>query len=885
VLTSNIHIAKLIHLLALLCILSLSFLILPASAQERPQVLILHSYHKGVWTDSLIEGIEPVLGAIEGLDIHIEYMDTKKINSAEYYEILREEIRLKFEQITFDVIITSDNNALNFVLGNREILFPSVPVVFCGVNRFSHQMLGGDKNVTGVVEEGDFSATLQVALKMRPHADTIFVITDSTSTSRINFESFKKELTALRRDISVKPLDNTSASQLAEVLSSIPRNDFVFFISYWKDNSGNVISHKSLEKILRKSNVPVFGRSEWMIGLGLTGGKCVSGINQGKTAAELAVKILEGSSTDQIPVIMESPNVYMFDYYEITRHGINRDHLPPDSIIVNSPEPFYRVTKQFAISITISFAILVVLLNLLIINIRQKRKAIEQSRRSEENLRITLHSIGDGVISTDLQGKIIQINPVAEKLTGLRQAQALYRPLEKIFQVFEVNDRSYQDNPIHDVLESGVLHDPAIRILVSSDGEEYHITYIAAPIRASSGEIHGAVLVFRDISKEFILQRQLEQAQKMEAIGTLAGGIAHDFNNLLSVILGYTEMAKIDLQKGSKTDRKLDKVIYGGKRAKDLVQQILAFSRLGERERLPLKPDDAVKEVLQMLRPTIPTTIEINSNIQEGCPQIFADPTQLNQILMNLCTNAYHAMEKSGGKLDISLGEKYFSAEDLVHEPNAHPGTFIHLTVTDTGPGIPPKIQSKIFDPYFTTKQTGKGTGMGLSIIHGIVKSYGGFISLYSEIGKGASFHVFLPVIKGEEIPRHIEEEIDLSGTERLLFVDDEKLLAELGKDMLERYGYEVINKNSGLEALALFQKQPEYFDLVITDQTMPGMTGVELSSRLLEIRPDIKIILCSGYSSIISEEETLSLGIKKFAFKPLTKNDLAKLARMVLDQ
>ncbi|MFT5701790.1 MAG: PAS domain S-box-containing protein [Desulforhopalus sp.] len=399
-----------------------------------------------------------------------------------------------------------------------------------------------------------------------------------------------------------------------------------------------------------------------------------------------------------------------------------------------------------------------------------------------------------------------------------------------------------------------------------------------------NNEIAGFIINGRDATDRQKLEAKLHQAQRMESIGTLAGGIAHDFNNILSAILGYAELARDDCQPGSTIFEDLNEVLEASNRAKSLVHQILAFSRQDDMERIILKPASIVKETITMLRPSLPTTIEITQDIDGETGLVFVDPTQLNQILMNLCTNAYHAMEDTGGKLNISLKEVTLSNEDLLHEPDVTAGTFIQLSIGDSGKGIAPTVKDKIFDPYFTTKETGKGTGMGLSIVHGIVKSYGGFISLYSELGEGTVFHVFLPTTEKEALTENEINDLIPIGRERILFVDDEEILTKMGKTMLERLGYHVTVRNSSLEALETFQNEPDKFDIVITDQTMPGMTGSDLSRRMLQIRPDIPIILCTGYSTIISEGKAKSMGIKEFAFKPLAKRDMARLIRKVLD-
>ncbi len=381
------------------------------------------------------------------------------------------------------------------------------------------------------------------------------------------------------------------------------------------------------------------------------------------------------------------------------------------------------------------------------------------------------------------------------------------------------------------------------------------------------------------------MQAQLQQAQKMETIGTLAGGIAHDFNNILTAILGYAEMARESSLAGSMVANDLAQVVKASHRAKELVKQILAFSRQDETERIPLQPSLIIKEASKMLRSSLPATIGIKLDLDPESGFVMADPTQIHQILMNLCTNAYHAMEETGGTLSISLKKKNPTLEDLANERNPQPGDFIRLSVADTGSGIAPEIREKIFEPYFTTKEIGRGTGMGLAIIHGIVKGYGGHVSCDSQPGEGAVFHVYLPVIADEALSEKTQVDKIQLGNERILFIDDEKTIADMSKSMLERLGYRVTIRTNSMEALATFQNQPEDFDLVITDQTMPDMTGSDLARRMLQLRPGMPIILCTGYSSLVSEEKARSFGIQGFALKPLTKKGIATLIREVLDK
>lgn len=381
------------------------------------------------------------------------------------------------------------------------------------------------------------------------------------------------------------------------------------------------------------------------------------------------------------------------------------------------------------------------------------------------------------------------------------------------------------------------------------------------------------------------LETQLQQSQKMEAIGTLAGGIAHDFNNILGAIIGYAEMIKGDCPDDSSLFHDIDQVLQAANRAKDLVRQILTFSRQAEANKIPVEPSLIIKEAIKLLRSSIPTTIAIVQDIDANAGFVLADPTQIHQILLNLCTNAFHAMEKEGGTLTISLHKKALSLYEPGRESTILSKKFLQLSVRDTGEGIDPKIQEKIFDPYFTTKEVGKGTGMGLAMVHGIVQSCGGFINCVSRLGEGTVFHINLPSFEDHASQENDSKEPVPQGTEHILLIDDEEILLDMSKIMLERLGYQVTAEKDGADAVATFEKQPELFDIVITDQTMPGMTGVDLSRRILQIQPGMPIILCTGYSSLISKEQAHAMGIKGFAMKPLARKDIAVLIRKLLDE
>ncbi|MDA3886248.1 MAG: response regulator [Candidatus Delongbacteria bacterium] len=515
--------------------------------------------------------------------------------------------------------------------------------------------------------------------------------------------------------------------------------------------------------------------------------------------------------------------------------------------------------------------------------INLEQEDIIEDRISQINrLGMILEQTEEDIIITDLEGNINYVNPAFEKITGYSSSEVIGQN-PRFLKSGKQSKELY--NEIWEAITTGNVWRGTI-INKKKDGSLIEEDSTISPMRNNDNENHGYFAIKRDMTAHNKLERQLRQSQKMEAIGTLAGGIAHDFNNTLTAILGYTELAKLELPEDNSTSSKLSEVLRAGNRAKELVKQILTLGRKTEQELIPVRVDLIVKEALKLLRASIPSTIDIRQDIQTLQGTVMADPTQIHQIVMNLCTNSFQAMEEKGGILGTSLEYTDITKFDVEkNEYDIKPGCYLRLLISDTGVGIKKTDIERIFEPYYTTKKVGEGTGLGLAVIDGIIKNINGFISVYSEIGKGSTFSVLLPYNKLiDEIV--VDEKIDElpTGAENILFVDDEEQITALGKMILEDIGYKVTSTLKSNEALKIFRNDPNKFDLVITDISMPGLTGIELSNEMLEIRPDIPIILCTGFSKLLNGVRKDNTSIKQIIMKPFLKKELAVAVREVLD-
>jgi PAS domain S-box-containing protein len=497
----------------------------------------------------------------------------------------------------------------------------------------------------------------------------------------------------------------------------------------------------------------------------------------------------------------------------------------------------------------------------------------EKYRRIIENTKDIIYSINPDGIITFISQQVSLLKYTPQEIIG-RNFEEFIHP-DDLIRV----RRKYKRT-----LEIGEEFLSTYR-LIGSDGSVIYVEDFSKVVW-DNDEVVQITGVLRDVTVKHQLENQLRQSQKMEALGTLAGGIAHDFNNILSAIMGYTELVLLDTPSDSKDEEKLNEVVKASMRAKDLVNQILTFSSQSDHEQKPMNITLVLKEVLKLLRASIPSTIEIHQKINSKYDTIMADPIEIHQVIMNLCTNAAQAMGERGGILDVMLLDLDIIAENKDQHPDLINGSYVVLSVSDTGHGITKDVIEKIFDPYFTTKKKNGGTGLGLSVVHGIVRSYGGAISVNSEVGIGSTFNVYLPKIEVLEDNLTLEHQEPIPfGIEKILFIDDEQVLVKVNKDFLERLGYNVTTRTSSIEALELFKKQPNRFDLIITDQTMPNLTGTNLAEEFIKIRSDIPIILCTGFSKNISRKKLESIGIKEFVMKPIVQRDLATAIRKVLNE
>ncbi len=1001
------------------CLFFLLFLLAPAwvqaasapSREGKKSVLILHSYHKAAWTDKLTAGIRSALDRTADVDIAVEYMDTKRIKTAAYFQALEKVYSLKYADTVFDVVIVSDDNAFDFALPRQDGLFKGAPIVFCGVNRFDPEKLEGKPQVTGVVEKGDFEETLRFAARVRPKADAVYVVLDHTHTGQLNEKGFLAALKRRHPQLSARYLTDLSVADLASALAAADPSDFAFFISYWQDDRGRHVSPDTLSEAFHQSAVPIFGRSEWMINKGMTGGKCVSGFDQGAAAGRMAARIMNGESASAIPVALNSPNRFMFDHEMLMRYGIDPSDLPAKSTVYNRPKPtFYEKYEALIWATAAVLAVLTALVLVLAYNSARRLRMEKALRASEARFRALVENAVDAIFLVGRKGNVVDVNPKAceslgynrrellqcrvrdfdadfdneEALEGLwdrlclnrsvgiesrhlrkdgtvfpvqlriglleiddkpfamcmahditerkqmeaelRESEARYRQLVqhapagiyeidlKKFRFVSVNDvmceyTGYSREEFMEMSPDGLLTDESIaafarrlKNLTPDDptptSAEYQIrgkngrafwVLVNARFSFENGVPVRAMAVAHDLTalrkteaEKKRLEAKLAQVQKIEALGTLAGGIAHDFNNLLMGIQGNASLMLHDKGRGPDDAQRLHNIEQYIQRGVELTGKLLGLGRGGKYEVRPADPNRLVKECAEMFGRT-KKEIRIVYELKKGVWTIACDQGQIDQVLFNILINAWQAMP-DGGDLHIATANTVLD-EAFVQPHSAAPGRYVKISITDTGIGMDQATMARIFDPFFTTKERGRGTGLGLASAYGIVKNHDGIIDMTSQIGQGSTFNIYLPTAESEVDDSKPADSRLIDGSEKILLVDDEEMVLDVGAKMLEKLGYAALKASSGREALEIYREHHESIDMVVLDMIMPEMSGAEAFDRLREIDPDARVLLSSGYSLDGQATDILARGCLGFIQKPFNLQELSQKVREVLDR
>ncbi len=875
---------KTVIILILLFITAASLRVHAGDSLEPDHVLLLNSYNQRMtWVKDIIRAVEDVLDPDNNnIVLHISNMDSKQFHSPEYFDSYKSYLKNKYMDSNFSLIFSSDNNAFDFLRKNRNNLFPDVPVVFCGVNNFKDEQIKGSDKFTGIAEVFSARRTVEMALKLHPETKKVFIVNDYLETGRAWQKDIHMTLADMKDEIKITYAKNLAMDELQATIASLDKNTIVLLGVYFADRDGKYFTYEKVGGMISGvSHVPVYCLLEFNMGKGVVGGEVISGYYQGQAMANIGRRILEGEDPNSIPVLLKGTNRVIFDYQQMKRFELTESSIPDGSVVINKPFSVFQEYKKQIITIMTMIIFLVITIVALILNILRRTRAEEALRVSHERFLTVLNSLDATIYVADMETyEILFINKYMIESFGKDMTG------EICWDVFRGDSRPCPHCTNKQLIDKN-KNPTGVCVWQGKNPitGKWYINYDRA-IEWTDGRMV-KLQIATDITDSKMMEEELRQAHKMESIGTLAGGIAHDFNNILSIIIGNAELALDDTPDWNPSHRNIKEIKTASLRAKDVVKQLLSFSRKMEQEQKPIDITNVIKESLSLIRSSVPSSIEIRDNTPESCDTILADSTQIHQVLINLCTNAAHAMSEDGGLLEVSLRKYVIEKRSNSIFKDMTPGNYLELIVADTGTGIEIETCEKIFDPYFTTKEVGKGTGMGLAVVHGIVKNHKGEIYVNSVPGKGTTFTILFPITAKpqEQITKPEAVKPTPSGGETILFVDDEEALVDMAKLILGRLGYTVQISTNPVEALALFEADPTLFDLVISDMTMPQMSGIKLSEKIKEIQNDIPIIICTGHSSLIDEERAKDIGISAFAMKPITMSEIEKLIRGVLDK
>jgi PAS domain S-box-containing protein len=853
------------------------------SSQVGRRVLVLNSYHAGYsWSDGELQGLQRVLSrAFPGLIPSVEFLDAKRDPALLHHEEQLAYIRHKYDGGRFDLIITLDDAALQFALEHRQVLGEEVPIVFGGVNNYRPERFSGVPRITGVAEAFDFAGNLDLALQLRPKLKTMHLLIDAAESTKDTLVAFEKVAVGYRNRLRFERIEGWTAEGLLERVAALPPEDVIFYIGGARDINGRIVSEDQdyLRTLYERCAAPIIMVNQPVLPLAYgpgwenaiwygLGGRMISADLHGEAVGEIAVRILRGEDASLIPVVTASPTRLAFNYRQMQRHNIDPSRLPPEAEIFNRSAGFFelyrwRILGALLLILFLAGAVVVLLLN------TWRRKRAEQALLL---LRAAVDQAKDLIALIDFKGDVLYANPAlvrvmrGEKMRALVRCDELWRG---------------EDGSVLSFDKIGTLAADAGRwqqrvAINRQDGQPGFLQVIVTPIHSDEGRPSQFLLIGQDVTQESRLEEQVRVSQKMDAIGTLASGIAHDFNNILTAIVVNTELAEAELSRDHPATEMLGEMRKATERASHLVRQILTFSRHAEPKRENLCVTPIIKETLKFLRATVPASVEIKHSVVAS-PKIGVDPTQLYQVVLNLCTNAAHAIGGRAGLIDVVEEAVDVGSDMIAAHPDLVPGLHLKLSVKDNGEGMPAEVVRRIFEPFYTTKKPGQGTGLGLSVVHGILKQHRATITVYSSPGQGTVFHLYFPAVQNDA------SQLDGSGGgalpvvrgtgQRIVLVDDELAITQVASRVLEQAGFNVTTFN--LPDTALEYLRAGGCDLLITDYSMPGIGAFQLVRRVRVAVPNLPVILISGYLTDADRQRAAELGIDSILDKPLSVRSL----------
>ncbi|WP_321403125.1 ATP-binding protein [Maridesulfovibrio sp.] len=876
------------HIFAVTLLIVSVFLASVALAEsDKRNVLYLNSYQNGYkWSDEILEGVRSYFSESGmNIDMHIEYMDTKRFKGQEFMEILHSYYVFKYQKYKFSAIVVSDNNALNFMLRYRDTFFPGVPVIFCGINDFRPQVIAGLDNYCGVLENPDIKDNLDLALKINPEVRKVVVVGDQSVTSKAIREQIRQAEPLFKGILNFEYWNDMSLVDLLARSRTMGKKEILLFTPFYKGAHGELLSSEEVLSIIsQNSPVMIFSVWEFLLGHGIVGGKLLSGTDQGRKAAEMVLHVLKTGKIPEQRVIKATNEYYMFDYNVLERFKISSSLLPEDSVIINEPDYFYKLDKQVFWTIIVSILGLSLILVMLVISILQRRKVEKRIKAQLSFQEILMDTIPLLICWKDKSQRYLGANHSFTDFFGLGSPWALVGLTDA---EVDVHRRFAEQAAVWEkkVLQTGKPRMGINWSLIREGEEPVWLEINKVPLYNEKGEVVGTLSTAEDVTRKVNLEKQLLQSQKMEAIGTLAGGIAHDFNNILTSIMNSVELALSDIEEGTLTWKDLDRAIKAAQRGSRVVKQILTFSRPSQEGFKPTDIGEVVKETVDFIKASLPRNIRVSAHVPEGAPLVMADPTQIHQVIMNLCTNSFHALKGRGGRIDVALTTVEVE-EEQAQFMRVAPGDYLRLEISDDGPGISVEILDKIFDPFFTTKGKAEGTGLGLAVVHGLIKGHGGGISVNSVPHVKTCFEIFLPVKEQlGDVVRKKYGALPL-GQENVLFVEDDEDQLETTPRILESLGYDVTALASPEQAFNLIVDEPGRFDLMITDYDMPQTNGLELARMVQEVAPQMPILVVSGRRNVLSyvaDAEYDVKSVRKVLMKPYNKTIIADAIREVL--